>query len=264
MTSSERKEPASPSMRLDGMTALVTGAGRGIGAGCAVAMAEAGAELILMSRTLAELEAVAAEIAERGGRAARCLVCDVTNDAERARAFAAIDRLDVLLNNAGINQPQTFVEVEAAVLDRILDVNVRAAFLVAQAATHKMLEDPDRKAKGGAIIHVSSALGHVGMPTRTVYGLTKHAIEGLNKAMAWELAAHGIRVNAVAPTVVETEMTRPFLADENYRNSLLSRVALSRVGAVSDVAGAVVFLASPAAAYITGASLLIDGGMTAR
>jgi NAD(P)-dependent dehydrogenase (short-subunit alcohol dehydrogenase family) len=249
---------STPSFRLDGQVALVSGAGRGIGRGCALALADAGAEVIALSRTEAELLTLAREIEAAGGRA-RALVCDVTDTAAVRAAIAGLERLDVLLNNAGSNQPQPFLEVEEAVLDRLLALNVKAAFVVAQAAARVMA-----RSGGGAIVNMSSQMGHVGGPKRTVYCATKHAIEGLTKAMAVDLAPYNIRVNAVAPTFVETPLTRPFFEDPAFKALVLDKILLGRLARIEEVAAAVVYLASPAAAMITGTSLLVDGGWTAH
>jgi len=191
-------------------------------------------------------------------------VCDV-NDGARVRAeISKLHRLDILVNNAGSNIPEPFIDVTEDHLDRVLDLNVRAAFLVAQAAVRKMLEAPDRKEKGGSVIHVSSQMGHVGSPRRTVYCMTKHAIEGLTKAMAVELAPQNIRVNAIGPTFLETPLTATFFADPAFRTWTLDRIPMGRIGRMDEVTGAIVFLASPAASLITGASLTIDGGWTAQ
>ncbi|HTV45847.1 MAG TPA: glucose 1-dehydrogenase [Stellaceae bacterium] len=248
--------------RLDGKTALVTGAGRGIGRAVALALAAAGAELRLVSRTRSELEAVANAIARAGGRATIVLL-DVTDSAAVRDAFAGLDRLDILVNNAGLNRPQPFLEVDEATLDRLLTLNVRAAFLVAQAAARLMVVPNGAKA-GGVIINMSSQMGHVGSERdRTVYVMTKHAIEGLTKAMAVELAPKGVRVVSVAPTFIDTPLVRPFFADPTFRQWVLDRIPLGRLGTVEEVANAVVFLASPAASLVTGSSLLADGGWTA-
>jgi NAD(P)-dependent dehydrogenase (short-subunit alcohol dehydrogenase family) len=243
--------------------ALVTGAGRGIGRSVAVALAAAGAEVWLIARTASEIEQAAAEIRTAGGRAKTC-ACDVTDAAALKRTFAALPALDVMVNNAGANIPEPFVDVSEEHLDRLLGLNVRAAFLAAQAAARKMLEAPDRKQRGGAIINVSSQMGHVGAPNRSVYCLSKHALEGLTKAMAVELAPHNIRVNSVAPTFIETPMTRPMFAQPAFRDWAYDRIPLGRIGQPEDVAAAVVFLASPGASLITGTSLVIDGGWTAQ
>jgi NAD(P)-dependent dehydrogenase (short-subunit alcohol dehydrogenase family) len=248
---------------LEGRSALVTGAGRGIGRAAADALAEAGAEVWLLARTLADVEAGAREIRAAGGRA-NPLACDVTDAAALKRAVAALPGLDILVNNAGTNIPEPFVDVSEEHLDRLLDLNVRAAFIAAQAAARKMLETPDRGERGGAILNMSSQMGHIGAAGRTVYCLTKHALEGLTKAMAVELAPHGIRVNSVAPTFVETPMTAPMFQRKEFSDWVHARIPLGRLGQPQDVAGAIVFLASPAAAMITGTSLLIDGGWTAQ
>jgi NAD(P)-dependent dehydrogenase (short-subunit alcohol dehydrogenase family) len=249
--------PANP-FRLDGKLALVTGAGRGIGRAVALALAEAGAELLLNSRTPAELAALAAEIGARGGRA-RALPFDVTDSAAAKAAIAGLPRLDILVNNAGVNRPQPFLEVDEAALDQMIGLNVKAAFIVAQAAARHMAP-----ARSGVIINMSSQMGHVGTErARTVYVMTKHAVEGLTKAMAVELAPKGVRVVSIAPTFVMTPMTKPFLDDPDTRKWIEGRIPLGRVGTVEEVANAVVFLASSAAGLVTGSSLLVDGGWTA-
>jgi NAD(P)-dependent dehydrogenase (short-subunit alcohol dehydrogenase family) len=244
--------------RLDGKRALVTGAGRGIGRAVALALAAAGAELVLVSRTASELDEILDEIASGGGNA-RSLPFDVTQSDAVRDAFAGLERIDILVNNAGLNRPQPFLEVDEPTLDLMLGLNVRAAFVVAQTAARLMV------ARGsGVIINMSSQMGHVGSERdRTVYVMTKHALEGLTKAMAVELAPKGVRVVSIAPTFVETPLSKPFLDDPDTRKWILGRIPLGRVGTVEEVALAVVFLASPAAALVTGSSLLVDGGWTA-
>jgi NAD(P)-dependent dehydrogenase (short-subunit alcohol dehydrogenase family) len=244
--------------RLDGRQAVVTGAGSGLGQGAALALAEAGAGLVLVGRTQETLDATRAAITAQGGEAST-LVCDVTDAGQVKARIEALPRIDVLVNNAGMNIPEDFLEVSEEHLDRILTLNVKGAFLVAQAAARRMVA-----AGGGSIVNMSSQMGHIGSPRRSVYCMSKHAIEGLTKALAVELAPQGIRVNAVAPTFAETPMTGPFFADLAFRDAVLSQIPIGRLAKVEDVMGAIVFLASPAAAMITGTSLLVDGGWTAR
>ncbi|MCS6947868.1 MAG: glucose 1-dehydrogenase [Steroidobacteraceae bacterium] len=238
--------------------AVVSGAGRGIGRGCALALAARGADVALLARSAPELESLAAEIRAAGG-SARVVPCDVTDDAALERAFEQLPRCDVLINNAGGNRPQPFLDVDTGTLDALLTLNVRAMFRTAQLGAAKM-----RTHGGGVIVNLSSQMGHVGAPNRSVYCMTKHAVEGLTKALAVELAPLGIRVNAVAPTYVATPMTEPFFANAQFRDAVLERIPLGRIGRVEEVVAAVVFLASPAASLITGASLLVDGGYTAQ
>lgn len=248
-----------PSLHLHSRVAVVTGAGRGIGRGCAIALAEAGADVVLMARSRSELEEAAREV-RAAGQNVQSMVCDVTDSRQVGEAVDFLEKIDILVNNAGTNVPEPFLEVSEENLDKMLAVNVKGVFLVAQAAARRMVE----RGESGSIINISSQMGHVGASGRTVYCATKHAVEGLTKAMAVELASHNVRVNSVAPTFVETPMTKPFLEDQAFKEDTLSRIPLGRLGRVEDVTGAVVFLASPAAGLITGASLLVDGGWTAQ
>jgi NAD(P)-dependent dehydrogenase (short-subunit alcohol dehydrogenase family) len=243
--------------------ALVTGAGRGLGRSIAAALADAGAEVWLMARTAGDVEQAAEAIRAGGGRAT-AIACDVTNSRAMAQAIGGMPELDVLVNNAGTNFPEPFVDVSEEHLDRLLNLNVRAAFLVAQAGARKMLAAADRRARGGSIVNMSSQMGHVGAVNRSVYCLTKHAIEGLTKAMAVELAPHGIRVNSLAPTFIETPLTAPMFARPEFSKWAHERIPLGRLGTLDEVAAAALFLASPAASLVTGTSLLADGGWTAQ
>lgn len=263
MTNADTVSPPVPDFRLDGRTALITGAGRGLGVGMAKGLSHCGANVVLMSRTRPELETVAEEISALGGTA-EILVCDVTDEDAVRAAIGGLPALDILINNAGTNIPQPFVDVESAALDTMLNLNVRAAFIVAQAAVSRMLKDKDRAARGGAVVNISSQLGRVALRGRSVYTMTKHAIEGMTKSMAIELAPNRIRVNAVGPTWVDTPMTGPALADPDFRAEIIGSIPMGHLAQVEDIVGAVVFLASPAAAMITGASLVVDGGWTAR
>lgn len=251
--------PRTPSLRLDGRRALVTGAGRGIGVACAAALAQAGAHVVLVSRTIAEIAAVADEIAADGG-SAEPLALDVTDTAAVRAAIASAAPFDVLVNNAGTNRPCSFLDVTEDDYDAITRLNERAAFFVAQAVAQRMVEAGVR----GSIIHMSSQMGHVGGARRAVYCMTKHGIEGLTRAMAIDLAPHGVRVNSIGPTFIDTPLTRPFFEDRAFRDDVLRRIKLGRLGAVEDLMGSVTFLASDAAALITGTSLVVDGGWTAE
>ncbi len=248
-----------PSFRLDGKRALVTGAGRGIGLACASALADAGAHVTLASRTAKEIEEAAAAITARRQKA-EPLTLDVRDVEATQKTIAAQKPFDILVNNAGTNKPAPFVDVKLDDFDFVFSLNVRAAYFVAQAVARKLVAAK----QPGSIINMSSQMGHVGGPTRSVYCATKHAMEGFTKAMAIELAPHKVRVNTLAPTFIETPMTRPFFQNEAFRKDTLNRIKLGRLGQLEDLTGAVVFLASDASALMTGSSLVVDGGWTAE
>ncbi len=247
--------PVTPSFRLEGKRALVTGAGRGIGLAAAAALAQAGAQVTLAARTASEIEQAAAGIGH-GAQAARL---DVSDLAAVAAFFADREPFHVLVNNAGTNRPKPIWEVSEADYDAVLDLNLKSAFFVAQACVKRMLAT----GTPGSLIHMGSQMGHVGGPNRSLYCASKWALEGMNKAFALDLAAHGIRSNTIAPTFIETPLTRPMFEDEAFRASVLARIKLGRIGRSEDLMGAVVFLASDAASLMTGTSLVVDGGWTA-
>jgi NAD(P)-dependent dehydrogenase (short-subunit alcohol dehydrogenase family) len=249
-----------PDFRLDGKTVVVTGASRGIGAASALACAQAGAEaVVLLGRSRDDLAAVAGRV-ERCGARAPVASCDVTSVESIREAFAALARVDVLVNGAGANQPEPLADVREETFDRLFALNVRGTFFATQAAVDVMRAG----GAGGAIIMMSSQMGHVGAALRSVYCATKHAMEGLTRALAVELAPDGIRVVSVAPTFVRTAMTAAQLDDPAVGAQLRAQIPLGRVATVEEVAGAVVYAASPAAALMTGTSLVLDGGWTAR
>jgi NAD(P)-dependent dehydrogenase (short-subunit alcohol dehydrogenase family) len=247
--------PTTPSFRLDGRCALVTGAGRGIGLAAAAALAEAGATVTLVARSAGEVEAAAASMAH-----ADWAVLDVSDLDSVAAFFAERPAFHILVNNAGTNRPKPLWEVTPDDYDAVLGINLRAAFFVAQAAARAMLRDGVQ----GSLIHMGSQMGHVGGPNRSLYCASKWGLEGMNKAFALDLAPHGIRSNTIAPTFIETPMTRPFFDDAAFKASVLGKIKLGRLGRVQDLMGAVLFLASDASALMTGTSLVVDGGWTAE
>lgn len=250
--------PRTPSFRLDGRRAVVTGAGRGIGLAIAAGLAEAGATVTLVARSLAEIEAGATAIREAGGQA-EAAVLDVMDIARTKAFFAGRPAYQILVNNAGTNRPIPMQAVEESDYDAVLDLNLKSAYFAAQNCVRAML----REGSEGSLIHISSQMGHVGGLNRSLYCASKWALEGMSKAFALDLAAHGIRSNTIAPTFIETPMTKPFLEDPDFCASVLAKIKLGRFGKVEDVMGTAVFLASDAAALVTGTSLVVDGGWTA-
>ena len=240
--------------------ALVTGAGKGLGRACSIALAEAGATVIGLSRTQSDLDKLQKNIKKTRGRLIK-VNCDVMNYEDLTNKLKKIKIIDILVNNAGTNIPEPFEKIQQSSMNYIIDLNLKAAFNVAQLVVKKMLKN---KKRGGSIINMSSQLGHVGMIGRNVYNMTKFGIEGLTKGMGVELATRNIRVNAVAPTFVETPMVKRFFKNKKFKKLALGNIPMGKAATESDVATAVCFLASDAAAMITGTSLLIDGGWTAK
>ena len=250
--------PQAPSFDLSGKHALVTGAGRGIGLAMAAALAQAGAEVLLAARSETEIESAAGSI-RQGGFKARAMALDVLDVRGCAARIAAAGPFDILVNNAGINRPKPMTEVTIEDYDAVLDLNLKSAFFVAQAVARGMIA----AGKGGSLIHMGSQMGHVGGANRALYCASKWGLEGMSKALALDLAQYNIRSNTIAPTFIETPLTKPFLDDPDFRRSVLQKIKLGRLGTVQDLMGAVVFLASPAASLMTGTSLVVDGGWTA-
>lgn len=251
--------PRTPSLRLDGRRALVTGAGRGIGVAAAAALAEAGADVTLVARSGAEVEAVAATLRFEGA-SADWAVLDVTDEAAVADFVNGRPAFHILVNNAGTNRPKPMTEVTAGDYSAVMDLNVRAAFFTTQAVVRRMLADGVQ----GSLIHMGSQMGHVGGPNRSLYCASKWALEGMSKAFALDLAPHGIRSNCIAPTFIETPLTAPMFEDAAFKASVLQKIKLGRIGRPEDLMGAILFLASDASALVTGTSLVVDGGWTAE
>lgn len=252
-----------PSFRVDGKVALVTGAGSGIGAAISSTLAGAGARVHMLSLNAAQLDATATALREAGADV-HAHACDVTDSDAVRKLIDRLPALDIVVNNAGTNIPEPFLAVSDAHLDFMCNLNVRACFIVSQAAVRKMLSDPVRSAQGGTVINVSSQMGHVGSPDRTVYCMNKHAIEGLTRAMAVELAAAGVRVNSIGPTFVDTPLIRRIVDTPEKHAFLVSKIPMGRMATIEDIAAAALYLASPAAAMVTGHCLLVDGGWTAQ
>ena len=248
---------------LKNKTSLVSGAGKGLGRACAIALAEAGPNLIIISRTKKDLEEVSKRIKKYRVKC-KAFVCDITKYAQIKNIINSQKRIDILINNAGNNIPEHFTKVKTKDMEYLVKINTIAAFNLAQLCANKMIELKNRKKVGGSIVNMSSQMGHVGGPIRSVYNMTKFGLEGLTKGMSLDLAKYNIRVNTVCPTFVVTPMTKNFLKNKKFKRDMLNNIPLGRFAELSEIASAAVFLASDAASMITGTSLLVDGGWTAK
>ena len=248
---------------LKNKTAIVTGAGKGLGRACAIALAEAGANLVIISRTKKDLDEVSKKIKKYKTKC-KSYVCDITNYNEIKEIINKQAKIDILINNAGNNIPEHFTKVKTKNMEYLVKINTVATFNLAQLCALKMIKSKNRKKIGGAIVNMSSQMGHVGGPIRSVYNMNKWGLEGLTKGMSLDLAKYNIRVNTVCPTFVVTPMTKKFLKNKRFKRETLNNIPLGRFAELSEVSSAVVFLASDAASMITGTSLLVDGGWTAK
>lgn len=250
--------PKGPDFRLDGRRALVTGGSGGIGLAAAAALGRAGAHVTVAARREPELAQVCEALRAEGIGCAP-LVLDVTDSAAVDQAVEHAEPFDILVNNAGMNRPKPLVEQSDEDIDAVLDLNVKAAFYTSRAVARRLLQE----GRAGSIVNVSSQMGHVGSPRRTLYCASKHALEGMTRALAWELGAANIRVNTVCPTFIETPMTAGMLEQPGFRDWVCARNALGRVGRLDEVMGAIVLLASDASSLMTGSALMLDAGWTA-
>ena len=248
---------------LKNKTAIVTGAGKGLGRACAIALAEAGANLVIISRTQKDLNEVSKKIKKLRVKC-KSYVCDITNYNEIKEIINKQPKIDILINNAGNNIPEHFTKVKTKNMEYLVKINTVATFNLAQLCALKMIKSKNRKKIGGAIVNMSSQMGHVGGPIRSVYNMNKWGLEGLTKGMSLDLAKYNIRVNTVCPTFVVTPMTKKFLKNRKFKRETLNNIPLGRFAELSEIASSVVFLASDAASMITGTSLLVDGGWTAK
>mgnify|MGYP001484508888 FL=1 len=251
--------PKTPSFNLNGKRSLVTGAGRGIGMGASIALAQAGSEIVMVSRTEEQLIALNDHIKNLGLKSSYKPL-DVTNDKELKEFINNEKPFDILVNNAGTNIPSSLIETKIDDFDYVMSLNVKSVINLTKHVVTKMLDNNIR----GSIINVSSQMGHVGGPNRTTYCSTKFAIEGFTKSLSIELAPKGIRVNSICPTFIKTPMTEPFLKDDKFKDQVISMIPIGRLGEIEDLMGPFVFLASDASSLMTGSSLLVDGGWTAR
>ena len=250
--------PKTPSLRLDGLRALVTGASSGIGLGCAVALAEAGADVVLASRNIKALNEAAEAIIMKGF-SAETLQLDISDLVSIDTVLKDQKPFDVLVNSAGLGRHTPSLETSSEDFDEVMDVNLKGAYFLTQSIAKALI----KAKKPGSLINISSQMGHVGGVDRAVYAASKHAVEGFTKAMAIEWGRHQIRVNTICPTFIRTPLTQSTFDNPERKKWIEEKIKLGRVGEVQDVMGAVIFLASEASSMITGSALMIDGGWTA-
>lgn len=253
------KFPSTPSFKLDNKRALITGAGKGIGLGAAIALSEAGSEVVMISRTKQDLRKIKAYLCLKGNKA-HYKILDINRSSEVENFIKNEKTFDILVNNAGTNIPSSLIDTKKKDFDYLISLNIKSVVTLTRFVVKKMLDNNTR----GSIINVSSQMGHVGAANRTTYCTTKFAIEGFTKSLSIELAPYGIRVNSICPTFIRTPMTDPFLQDKKFKKEVLSKIPLKRLGRIEDVMGSFVFLASESSSLITGISLLVDGGWTAQ
>ncbi len=251
--------PSTPSFNLNGKRSLITGAGRGIGLGASIALAQAGSEIVMVSRTENELVQLNQYIQDLELKS-KYKVLDVTDEKSVENFISEEKPFDILVNNAGTNIPSSLTDTKIEDFDYVMSLNVKSVINLTKQVVLKMLDNNIC----GSIINVSSQMGHVGGPNRTTYCSTKFAIEGFTKSLSIELAPKGIRVNSICPTFIKTPMTEPFLKDDKFKEQVISMIPLGRLGEIEDLMGPFVFLASDASSLMTGSSLLVDGGWTAR
>ena len=251
--------PKTPAFRLDGKRALVTGASSGIGLGCAAGLAEYGAEIVVAARSKEKLDKFV-KVATSASWSARAAVMDVSDITQMQQTLAELGNFDILVNSAGVAKHSPALDTAAENFDAVMDLNLRGAYFLSQTIAKQMID----AGTGGSIINISSQMAHVGGIERSVYCASKFGVEGFTKAMAIEWGQYGVRINTVCPTFVRTALTQKTFDDPDKRAWIMDKIKLGRVAEVEDIMGSVVFLASDAAAMITGASLLVDGGWTAE
>ena len=247
-----------PNFRVDGQRALVTGGSRGIGYCASLALAQAGAKVTMVARSIDTLQSAQQELLSEGFTC-EIVQLDVTDPDAVDQTLGALEPFQILVNNAGMNRPKYLVDVKNEDIDAVFDLNIKAAFYVTRQVTQQLLAAQ----LPGSIINISSQMGVVGSPRRTLYCASKHALEGMTKSLAWELGEANIRVNTICPTFIETDMTAPMFADARFKKWVIEKIALGRLGQLEEIMGAIVFLASPASSLMTGSALMLDGGWSA-